>query len=87
MECIKPGYLTECKIKEILENGIKVKIFKAHIGYIFQDHLAKPLMKYHEDEKILCRVIHTDLKNSFIALSEKKHIVNWKPIQDNSCLL
>jgi hypothetical protein len=51
-ECVKPGFYTQCEIVHKLDNGVKVKLFKHHVGYIFVDHLNKYLENYKETDKV-----------------------------------
>ncbi|CAI2362226.1 unnamed protein product [Moneuplotes crassus] len=74
-ECVKPGFLVECKIQSIVENGLNVSFGKGVNGVIFIDHLAQDLSKYKKKGKILARVISVDFEKKRIGLSELENIV------------
>jgi len=79
-ETLKPGWLVEAVIKQVLLNGIYVQFLRGMEGTVFVDHLTKPLEKHSRNEKIVLRVIMVDLANKLVNLSAKNHIVNLIPL-------
>lgn len=66
-----PGTLVNTKIVKVLPNGVIVKFLKIFSGFIHADHLAKSVISYSNEEKILARIIYTCNNPPTIFLSEK----------------
>lgn len=55
---MKPGYLVNCKVTEVLENGLEVSFLGGFTGTIFADHIDKDsINSYKLGEKLVARLI------------------------------
>lgn len=79
-ECIKPGFLVQCTVDSVVDNGLNVQFCKGISGVIFMDHLKDSLKKYKPKQEIVARVITVDFDKR-ISLSELPHIVNHQPVK------
>jgi len=70
------GNLINGTVKKVLENGLLVSFLQVFYGFIFQDHLPKPLSEYKNGEKIIARIIATDWESKAIHLSALDHHIN-----------
>jgi transcriptional accessory protein Tex/SPT6 len=75
---IKPGFLVNCKVLRILDNGIKVSFLSGIEGTIFIDHLTQAAKAYKIGDKVQARVIEVDVITKRICLSLKEHLVNFQ---------
>lgn len=79
LETLKPGWLVDAVVKQVLVNGIYVHFLRNMEGTVFVDHLTKPLEKYSRNEKVALRVTMVDLASKVVNLSAKQHLVQLVP--------
>ena len=65
-----PGNLVQAYVKKKLENGLLVNFLNLFYGFIFQDHLEKPLSSYKVNQKLIARIIATNTEVKQIHLSD-----------------
>jgi hypothetical protein len=70
--------LVNAKVLQQLENGIKVAFLSGIEGTIFVDHCPNALKSYKVGDKILARVISTDILTKRITLSLKENLVKFQ---------
>jgi len=79
---VDAGNLVHAIVKKKLENGLLVNFLGLFYGFIFQDHMSKPLSQYKLNEKLVARIIATDFESKQIHLSDLDPHVNltiYKP--------
>ena len=69
-EYIKPGFLVNCTVSKVVDNGVLVEFCNGISGGIFLDHLKQGLNKYKPKLEILARVVTVDFEQKRIGLSE-----------------
>lgn len=67
---LQPGTRVNTMILKKLRNGLLVKFLKIFYGYIFIDHLSKPIEDYKVGDKFECRIVHFSLSPPTMFLSE-----------------
>lgn len=73
-------------MKKRLENGLLVNFLNLFYGFIFQDHLSRPLDSYKNNDKILARIIATNFEAKQIHLSDLPFHINLNPYKPEVAL-
>lgn len=72
---LTPGTLISAKIIKLLENGLIIRLFSKFHGFIFDEHLMKPLQEYAISKKIFARIIYFDPDSQRLLLSCKENVL------------
>ncbi|XP_060588543.1 protein RRP5 homolog [Ruditapes philippinarum] len=80
---IQPGEIVDVKVKKMEKKGIRVELYRGVNGWIPNNQLADvtlqhPEHKFKVDDKLKCRVLSVNKKDSSVILTHKKSLLTSK---------